>query len=254
MKTNVFIAIFFILALTSISLQAKGLKILFIGDSITDGNWGGGNAKPSSQRSLWDMNHIYGHGFMFLCAAHYMSENPNAEYEFFNRGISGNSLYGLEKRWKEDVLDIKPDVLSILVGINDILYYQQSDKSSPFDFQAWDKKYRELLDKAKQENPDLQIILASPFITPTGKMGEAEDFEDYNTMIKQCITIVKNIAKDYNAIYLPYQKMFDGILKKTPTTQNKYWIWDGVHPTAAGHQRMADMWIKQVDKKKILHP
>lgn len=85
-------------------------------------------------------------------------------------------------------------------------------------------------------------------------MGEAEDFEDYNTMIKQCITIVKNIAKDYNAIYLPYQKMFDGILKKTPTTQNKYWIWDGVHPTAAGHQRMADMWIKQVDKKKILHP
>lgn len=101
MKTNVFIAIFFILALTSISLQAKGLKILFIGDSITDGNWGGGNAKPSSQRSLWDMNHIYGHGFMFLCAAHYMSENPNAEYEFFNRGISGNSLYGLENAGKK---------------------------------------------------------------------------------------------------------------------------------------------------------
>ena len=106
--------------LISATLQAGGLKILFIGDSITDGNWGSGDGKPSSERTLWDMNHIYGHGFMYLCASHYLGEYPQYEYEFFNRGISGNSLYDLEKRWQEDVLDINPDVLSILVGINDI--------------------------------------------------------------------------------------------------------------------------------------
>lgn len=253
-KTGLFILASFILMLISVTLQATGLRVLFIGDSITDGNWGGGNAKPSSERSLWDMNHIYGHGFMFLCAAHYMSEYPKYEYEFFNRGISGNSLYDLEKRWKEDVLDIKPDVLSVLVGINDIIGYQHGDKSSPFDFDAWNEKYRELLDKARQENPNLKIVLSSPFVTLTGKMSGNADFEKYDLMVKRCTTIVEKIAQDYDAIYLPYQKMFDSILKTTPTTQSAYWIWDGIHPTAAGHQRMANMWIKQVDAKKFLHP
>lgn len=253
-KTGSFIIASFILMLITFTLQASGLKVLFIGDSITDGNWGGGDGKPSSERTLWDMNHIYGHGFMFLCASHYMGNYPEYEYEFFNRGISGNSLYDLEKRWQEDVLDIKPDILSVLVGINDVNRYQHGDKASPFDFNAWDKKYRELLDKARQENPDLKIVLASPFVAPTGKMGENADFEEYNRIVRHCTTIVEKIATDYDAIYLPYQQMFDKILKTTPTTQNTYWIWDGIHPTVAGHQRMADMWIKQADEKKLLHP
>ena len=253
-KRGLFVIASLILMLISATLQAGGLKILFIGDSITDGNWGSGDGKPSSERTLWDMNHIYGHGFMYLCASHYLGEYPQYEYEFFNRGISGNSLYDLENRWQEDVLDINPDVLSILVGINDINRYLHGDRTSPFDFDAWDKKYRELLDRARQENPNLKIVLASPFVAPTGNMSENKDFRKYDKIVERCSAIVEEIARDYKAVYLPYRQMFNDLLQRDPTSQNTYWIWDGVHPTAAGHQRMADLWIRQVDRERILRP
>lgn len=244
------IALFFALCLSS-TLQAEGLKVLFIGDSVTDGNWGGGGAKPSSERNQWDMNHIYGHGFMFLCAAHYMGEYPECEYQFYNRGISGNTLYDLEKRWKEDVIDMNPDVLSILVGINDVHKYLKSGDKKPFDFIAWEATYRDLLDKARSNNPKLKLLIASPFVAPTGRLQDDTVFNDYNEKVQRCITIVQKIAQDYQAIYLPYQELFNQLLKKNPTSQNTYWIWDGIHPTPAGHQRMADVWIEKANQEKI---
>ncbi len=229
-----------------------GLKILYIGDSVTDGNWGGGGGRPSSGRNQKDMNHIFGSGFMYLCAAHYLGKYPEYEYAFYNRGISGNTVYDLAERWEADVLDINPDVLSVLVGINDIYFYMRGDKTVPFDFEAWEKKYRELLESARQANPKLKIVLGSPFVTPTGKIGEDADFEQYDKMVRCCVTIVKNIASDYNAIYLPFQEMFDQILETTPTSQSTYWVWDGIHPSPAGHSRMAELWIKTIDKSEIL--
>ena len=90
-------------------LQAQ--RVLYIGDSVTDGGWGrsGGNMTPSNQRNLKDLNHIYGHSYMMLCAAHYESTQPYAGLRFFNRGISGNTLDDLKERWQQDVLNLKPD-------------------------------------------------------------------------------------------------------------------------------------------------
>lgn len=249
-----YLAITILLLLTSITIQAKGLKILYIGDSITDGNWGGGGGKPSSERNTSDMNHIYGHGFMYICAAHYMGKYPEKEYEFFNRGISGNTLDDLEKRWEKDVIDINPDILSILIGINDVNIYLRKKDRGTFDFNAWEEKYRKLINEVKSNNPNIKIILASPFVVPTGKMKENKDFDKCSKMIDRCISIVEKIARDYHAIYLPYQSMFNELLNTTPTTQSRYWIWDGVHPTAAGHQRMAEVWIEQANKYKLLFP
>lgn len=98
---------------------------MFIGDSITDGNWGNsdGSAQPSSVRNHWDMNHIYGSGYMYLCASYYQSNYPEQEYQFFNRGISGNTLNDLKNRWKEDALAIHADVVSVLIGTNDVNEY-----------------------------------------------------------------------------------------------------------------------------------
>ncbi len=123
-------------------------RVLYIGDSVTDGGWGrsGGSMAPSDQRNQKDLNHIYGHGYMFICAAHYESTQPYAGLQFFNRGISGNTLDDLKSRWQQDVLDLKPDM------------------------------FHEL----QQSHPN-----------------------------------------------------------------ERYWIWDAVHPTPAGHQRMADLWISK---------
>ncbi len=230
-----------------------GKKILFIGDSITDGAWGnsGGRSKPSAERSLSDMNHIYGHGFMFLCAAHYQSKYPSKEFCFYNRGISGNTLADLEQRWQADAIDINPDVLSILIGTNDIDAFMQKGEG-PFDFVSWEQRYRKLLNASLETNPDIKIVLCAPFVANTGKMKNKPDYDKRAELIRECDAVVKRIATDYKAVYLPFDLLFEKLMRKTPETQSTYWIWDGIHPTAAGHQRMADMWIKAVDRNGLL--
>lgn len=235
------------------SVALAGKKVLFIGDSITDGAWGnsGGGAKPSSERTLWDMNHIYGHGYMYLCAAHYQGKYPSREYEFYNRGISGNTLADLEKRWQKDAIDIKPDVLSVLIGTNDINVFLKSGGGS-FDFEEWRERYCKLLDVSLSMNPHLKLILCAPFVANTGNMRKTTNYKERETLIHECAEVVKQIAKDYNAVYLPFNQLFANLIEMYPDAQDIYWIWDGIHPTAAGHQRMADMWIKYVDRKKWL--
>ena len=227
--------------------NTSGLRVLFIGDSITDGNWGNVcSPKPSSERSLGDMNHIYGSGYMYLCASYYQGNYPEKEYDFFNRGISGNTLLDLEKRWKEDVIEMNPDVLSVLIGTNDIHHHLRSGNGKAFDFEVWERRYRALLDCSLKANPNLKIILAAPFVANTGNMRKSKNFAERDSMVRRCAAIVERIAHDYHAIYLPYNTMFDELLKTCPTSKDTYWIWDGLHPTPAGHRRMADMWIERV--------
>lgn len=223
-----------------------GLRVLFIGDSITDGSWGGGGGLSTSKRNQWDLNHIYGSGYMYLCASHYQGKYPEKEYRFFNRGISGNTLAHLEKRWEEDAIALNPDVLSILIGTNDVHHYLRSNSQIPFDFEKWESRYRSLLDQSLKANPKLKIVLGAPFAANTGSMHRSDNFAVRDSMVRRCATIVKKIAKDYNAIYLPYDQLFDRLLKKCPTTKDTYWIWDGIHPTPAGHKQMAEVWIKKV--------
>jgi lysophospholipase L1-like esterase len=228
----------------------KGCRVLYIGDSITDGNWGGVNsAKPSSERALWDMNHIYGHGYVFLCASYYLSTYPEMEYEFFNRGISGNTLQNMADRWDGDALSIRPDVLSILIGTNDVEYYLSSSKVSPFDYDKWEQTYRRLLDESRADNPKVKFVLATPFTAKSGKRGSSDDYEQRRQMVEHMATIVTRIAKDYHAVCLPFDKLVESTIKNHPQVPTSYWVWDGVHPTAQMHKLMADMWINSTKKK-----
>src|SRR3954465_6595950 len=91
-----------------IAIFTPGARILFQGDSITDGNRG---------RSS-DPNHILGHGYVFIIAAKYGATLAALNLDFINRGSSGNTVRELQKRWEKDTLELKPDVLSILIGVN----------------------------------------------------------------------------------------------------------------------------------------
>jgi len=225
----------------------NGKCILFIGDSITDGGWGrsGGKMLPSSERNKTDQNHLYGHSYMMLCAARYESDNPARRYRSYNRGISGNSLEDLASRWEEDALALHPDIISILVGTNDVDKYLRTHNDDKFDFEAWEKDYRLLLDRTLQTNPRTRFVLGAPFVAKVGKIGNADNYELRLKIINRCALIVEKIAADYNAIYLPYNEMFMQLASEAAPS---YWIWDGIHPTPAGHQRMADLWLSKVNE------
>lgn len=203
-------------ALEPLPAFAPGTRILFQGDSITDGNRG---------RSA-DPNHILGHGFVFIIAAKYGAAFPEAKLDFVNRGVSGNTVRDLEHRWQPDALDLKPDLLSILIGVND------DSKNLPFD--EYEEVYDKLIDQARAANPKLKLVLCAPFVKPTGKVKEG---------IQKRQAIVARLAQKHGAALVRFQPVFDAAAKRAPAD---YWIWDSVHPTYSGHQLMADEWERVV--------
>jgi lysophospholipase L1-like esterase len=217
------------------SNPTKGKVILFQGDSITDGNRGRNT----------DPNHIMGHGFAFSIASRLGAKYPKKNLVFYNRGVSGNKVNDLAARWQKDTLDLKPDVLSILVGVNEtgsVVF-----KRDPLiTVEEYEKGYKALLDQTKSQLPDIQLILCEPFIL---KVGKAKDnWEAYHSDIVQRQAIVKKLAVQYNAIFVGLQSVFDKACKKAPAD---YWIWDGVHPTVAGHELITRKWLKMAKKRVI---
>ncbi len=234
----------FLLLLAMIS-GFSARRVLYIGDSITDGGWGrsGGSAKASKDRNHTDLNHVYGHSYMMLCAAYYQSQWPDADWQFWNRGISGNTLFQMADRWQEDALSLTPDVISILIGTNDVGAYLDECKKSGkaftiegFDYNRWEQKYRHLLDTTRTVLPNAELVLCTPFVgKSTGQVRM--------TITDSLAQIVRKIADDYKAVVVSFDQLFANLQKSEPTP--KYWIWDGIHPTAAGHQRMAELWESQ---------
>ena len=213
--------------------EKENLCFLFQGDSITDGNRGRNE----------DPNHILGHGYCFAVSSRIGADFPQYGFQFINRGISGNSVSDLEKRWQTDTLDLNPDVLSLLVGINDVNAIIEG-KQEALDAKAFESTYRNLLASCKEQNPNLLIVLGLPFFFASG--WRKDQYENWYPLTLERAEIVKQIAKDYDAVLVDYPKVFEEAQQKAPID---YWIWDGVHPTAFGHELMAREWIKQVSKR-----
>ena len=220
--------------------ENPGKRVLFIGDSVTDGEWGGGSARPSSKRNHYDGNHLLGHGFPEMCAARYMADFPERETRFYNRGISGNALPSVAERWDSDVLAVHPDVVSILVGINDACYWSGD---AEFDFDTWDSLYRSLIDRTLSADPDVKFLLCSPFVSDKSLSGEGKDYAARRPIVEKLAAIVKNIAHDYGFVYVDTFSLVDNLVQSDNSSDHRYWMWDGIHPTTACHQKIADLWI-----------
>lgn len=210
-------------AVEPVPVFTPGAKILFQGDSITDGNRG----------RTADPNHILGHGYVYLIAARHGAAFPEMQLDFINRGISGNTVLDLQKRWQKETLDLKPDVLSVLIGVND------SGRKVPLD--PYEEVYDSLLASARAANPKLKLVLCLPFQLDQRATVPADGSPNADIVKRQAIVL--KLAAKYGAAVVDFQKALDDACRRAPAV---YWIWDGVHPTTAGHQVLADAWESAV--------
>lgn len=207
--------------MSSLLLQS-GARILFQGDSITDAGRFGDPAGLGS-------------GYVNVLAGWLAGRYPELNLTVLNRGTSGHRIYDLEERWSADAIELQPDWLSILIGINDTWRrYDSNLISAPADFEAC---YRRILDRIIKET-SANIIMLEPFLlpTPADRIAWREDLDPR-------IAAVRRVACDYAALYLPFDGLFAAAATRQPAP---YWLHDGVHPTAAGHAFIAQTWLDGV--------
>ena len=199
--------------------------IVFQGDSITDA---GRNYDAELPANLG-----MGIGYAFMAAAELLAKEPEKDYQIYNRGISGHRVVDLYARWKKDTLNLRPDILSILIGVNDT--WHEKAHNNGVEVPRYAQFYRMLLDWTLKELPEVKLVLIEPFVLLTGAVKE-----DWIDEINARRQVVKEIAGEYTALFLPAQSIFDEAAKRAEYT---YWLKDGVHPTSAGHKLLADAWI-----------
>lgn len=212
------------------SIFAKGDTVLFQGDSITDA---GRDKKNELPNHSWS----FGNGYALLAASHLLNILPENDLTIYNRGISGNKVYQLADRWDKDCLNLKPNVLSILIGVND--YWHTRNGHYDGTIEIYKNDYRNLLKCTQQALPGVKLVLCEPFYV----LGTTSVDETWVEPMKQYQEAAKKISDEFETLWVPFQTVFDEAVKHAP---GKYWTADGVHPSMAGAQLMAEAWMKVV--------
>jgi lysophospholipase L1-like esterase len=199
--------------------------VLFQGDSITDG----GRARTGS-----DFNHTMGQDYAYILAAQIGSDIPERNVRFVNRGNSGERVTDLAARWQQDALSLKPDVISILIGINDTFAGK-----SVLSAEEYETAYDKLLAQTIAALPLTRIVLGEPFLLPVGK--HQANYAEEMTELRKRQAAVDRLAAKYHLALIRYQQAFDDAMLRAPA---EHWSWDGIHPTYAGHGLMAREWMR----------
>ncbi len=198
------------------------MKILFQGDSITDA--GRDRTDPAEM----------GRGYAKFVKARLSLDYP-AKFEFFNRGVGGNRVADVYARMYPDIIDIKPDLMSIMIGTNDYPWNENEKYNVRFE-----RVFNMLLEDVKTDLPDLKLMILEPFVLP-GDRVVAENYPLRRAQTEKRSEAAQRVAERFGAKFVPIQKHLDAVLDKAPID---YWTIEGVHLTEAGHQILADEWIK----------
>lgn len=208
-----------------------GDTLLFQGDSITDA---GRDRKTEGNANNPSM---LGRGYPFHLAGQILADHASLGLNIFNRGISGNKVPDLADRWEKDCLDLKPSLLSILIGVNDI-WHKLNGK-----YDGTPETYRDgfmaLIQRTREALPDITLVICEPFVLRCGAINDTwyPEFETRRAFAAE-------VAKAAGAIWVPFQEKFDEAVKAG--TEPAYWAADGVHPSQAGHALMAKVWREAV--------
>lgn len=232
----------------------KNDVVLFSGDSITDGNRG---------RSM-DCNHIMGHGYHYIVSSELALENAEQMPKFINKGYSGENAADLLGKWQQDVLDNKPTVLSILVGVNEGSYGYFNGLTPDEAHERYESNLRGILELTRKELGDIKIIICEPFYCPLDNSdhsyrytphvdgvekdftrpdsGDPEDSVPYRIEVNRKVrAAAKKLAEEFGCVFVP---LYDKIYEYAEKTRMEYLMWDGTHPSIAGHMLIAREWLK----------
>jgi len=226
-------ALSFPLFARSSSPLETGTRILFQGDSITDAGRNRGDYYANRAGGM-------GQGYVRHIVTELLGQHPGKQLQFYNRGISGNIVYQLRERWEEDCLMLKPDVLSILIGVNDFWHTLSSGYKGTAE--VYEHDFMNLMEHTRKQLPNVRLIIGEPFVLHE---GTAIDADKWKGKFEAYQTAAKKVASRFDAVFIPYQSVFDQALKLAPTA---YWCPDGVHPSMAGNFLMARAWLEAFEK------
>jgi len=204
---------------------ADGLVVLFQGDSITDAGRDRQVSEPNLARGL-------GNGYPLLVAAAALAAHPDRALRFYNRGVSGDKVPDLASRWATDTLPLQPDVLSILVGVND--FWHKLSHGYTGTVQQYEDQYVSLLEETRRTLPRVRLLVLEPFVLRCGAVDDRwfPEFDERRAAARR-------VAQHAGARFVPLQAVFDDLARKGAP---QYWAADGVHPTPAGHAVIAEQW------------
>ncbi|MEK6570341.1 MAG: SGNH/GDSL hydrolase family protein [Bacteroidota bacterium] len=200
-----------------------GARVLFQGDSVT-----------GCDRNRSDP-HDLGRGFAMMAASWFSALYPEKNITFINRGVSGDRTKDLVRRWDEDCLALRPQWVSVLIGINNM--WRRYDSNDPTPLEQFEAEYREILDRTKREL-NAKLILCEPFLLHISSSHAAwrEDLDPK-------IDVVHRLAREHNAILIALDRIF---IEASTRRDPAFWAPDGVHPSLAGHALIAQTWLKHI--------
>ncbi len=214
------------------------MKIVFYGDSVTD-------AMREKDKTKVCASNCFGGGYVIHAAGRLYLRDP-VGFEILNRGVAGNTITDLYARAKPDVWNEKPDVLSILVGINDVGQELRAVRTG-VEPPRFEKCYRALIEETLERLPQTRIMLMEPFML-RGSITE-EHYEGFQEVYVYAAT-VRRLAAEYGLWFVPLQKELTAAAEK----YGDVFLRDGVHPTRQGAAFIADIWLREFDKMLAERP
>ena len=211
-------------------------RILFQGDSITDCG--------RKREEFYGM----GSGYANLVKASLGMDRPG-EFEFLNRGVSGNRIVDLYARMKIDLINLAPDYLSIFIGVNDV--WHEIAKENGVATPKFEKIYSMLIDEIREACPNTKLMIIAPYVLEGPSTCDTEEnphrLASFRQDVAEKAAAAKRIAQKYSLPLIELQSAFDEASKLAEPT---YWAADGVHPTANGHELIKRLWLETFETMK----
>ena len=209
--------------------------ILFQGDSITD------------CARVRENDNYRGSGYATMVSGVLGAKSPY-QYTVYNRGISGNRVVDLYARIRKDMICLKPDYISILIGVNDV--WHEVSHQNGVDAEKFELVYNLLIEELKRDLPGVKIMLLEPFVLPGSATCNTEEnptrWEYFRKETALRGEATRRVAEKQNVVFVPLQELFDKA--NADASADGYWLADGVHPSAAGHELIKNAWLEAFEQ------